>query len=64
MKDGVGPGKVHVMYGMSTFGAAYNLTDLDGTIGFALWGVHDGDMTGESLATGDVNGDTYPGAHP
>ena len=56
-----GPGEVYVVYGGAT-GADLVLdrSTLDGTRGFALTGIANGDMLGLSVSSaGDVNGDGY-----
>ena len=56
-----GPGEVYVVYGGAT-GADLVLdrSTLDGTRGFALTGIANGDMLGQSVSSaGDVNGDGY-----
>ena len=54
-----GSGESYVIFGSSTgFAASLDLTDLDGTNGFALNGVNAGDNSGISVSSaGDVNGD-------
>ena len=56
-----GPGEAYVVYGGAT-GADLTLdrSTLDGTRGFALTGIADGDALGFSVSSaGDVNGDGY-----
>ena len=56
-----GPGEAYVVYGGAT-GADLTLdrSTLDGTRGFALTGIANGDTLGDSVSSaGDVNGDGY-----
>ena len=66
---GSNSGASYVVFGKASgFGANLNLSALDGTNGFQLWGVAAGDESGFSVSTaGDVNGDGFAdlliGAH-
>jgi len=56
---GVGPGRVHVIYGTTSgFSATLDVQDLDGSNGFTFIGEQALDFAGFSVASaGDVNGD-------
>ena len=64
--DGAAPntpysGASYVVFGRATgFGSAINLSTLNGSTGFRLNGIDNGDLSGFSVsAAGDVNGDGY-----
>lgn len=51
-------GTVYVVFGQKTFPSKFNLTSLNGTNGFRIEGIADGDNAGRSVAAAqDVNGD-------
>ena len=54
-------GETYVIFGKAgNFGPAFELSTLaagDGTDGFVLHGIADGDLSGRSIAAGDINGD-------
>lgn len=51
-------GTTFVLFGRPTFSAKVNLSDLNGTTGFRIEGISQGDNAGRSAApAGDVNGD-------
>ncbi|MES3009048.1 MAG: Ig-like domain-containing protein [Pseudomonadota bacterium] len=53
-------GAVFVLFGSSNLNTSITLQDLDGTNGFRLQGLEDGDELGFSVSdAGDVNGDGY-----
>ncbi|MEP2610380.1 MAG: putative Ig domain-containing protein, partial [Cyclobacteriaceae bacterium] len=54
-----GAGEVFVVFGKtSSFGVSFDLSTLDGTDGFVINGIDDGDYTANSISgAGDVNGD-------
>lgn len=58
---GRNPGESYVVFGQAgRFGPSLELSSLDGTNGFVLRGIDDGDFSGWSLSgAGDVNGDGF-----
>src|SRR5262245_53126132 len=54
-------GQSYVVFGKSSgFAATLNLSNLDGTNGFALKGINDVDHSGKAVAgAGDINGDGF-----
>lgn len=57
---GSGCGSAFLIYGKGNLGPAVDVTLLDGTNGFAINGVGDGDRAGVSVGgAGDVNGDGF-----
>jgi len=51
-------GKTYVVYGGANFSSVLELSDLDGTNGFALNGINEGDRSGRSVSrAGDMNND-------
>ncbi len=56
--NGESSGQSYVIFGKNNFGAAINLSDIDGTNGFIINGNLEGDNLGNSVSgAGDVNGD-------
>ncbi|MFY0682874.1 MAG: FG-GAP repeat protein, partial [Thalassovita sp.] len=57
--NGVSSGESYVVFGKTTgFGASFELSVLDGTNGFVINGIDEGDYSGTSVSSaGDVNGD-------
>jgi len=53
-------GQSYVVFGNSGFGAGLDLSTLNGSNGFAINGIAEGDDSGESVSSaGDVNGDGF-----
>jgi len=53
-------GATYVIYGAASgFASTLDIANLDGSNGFTLVGLNDGDQVGSSLSTADVNGDGY-----
>ena len=52
-------GQSYVLFGGPTFGEFLDLNELDGSNGFTLYGIGEGDRTGRSVSAGDVNGDGF-----
>ena len=54
-------GQSYVVFGSNSgFGASFNLSTLDGSNGFAINGIAEGDQSGKSVSSaGDVNGDGF-----
>ena len=51
-------GQGYVLYGSKNpFPASFNLTSLDGTNGFAVNGINNGDSFGSAISSGDINDD-------
>lgn len=51
-------GETYVVFGKSTaFTSTVGLSSLDGSTGFVLLGINDGDQSGYSVSSGDINGD-------
>jgi hypothetical protein len=61
--NGSSSGETYVLFGKSSdFGPSFELSTLaggDGTDGFVLRGVSAGDLSGRSIAAGDLNGDGF-----
>ncbi len=58
--NGSNAGETYVIFGSSAnFSSSFDLTDLDGSDGFVIAGIADGDQAGRSVASGDINGDGY-----
>jgi hypothetical protein len=60
-RNGDNSGQSYIVFGKSGgFGASLNLSTLDGTNGFALNGIYNGNFLGYSVSSaGDVNGDGF-----
>jgi hypothetical protein len=56
-----GAGQSYVVFGSNSgFGASFNLSTLNGSNGFAINGIAEGDWSGSSVSSaGDVNGDGF-----
>ena len=53
-------GQSYVVFGNSGFGAGLDLSTLNGSNGFAINGIAEGDLSGRSVSSaGDVNGDGF-----
>ncbi|ACC80158.1 beta strand repeat-containing protein [Nostoc punctiforme] len=54
-------GESYVVFGSSNkFGASFNLSSLNGSNGFVINGIDDGDFSGRSVSSaGDINGDGF-----
>ncbi|MBD2245217.1 FG-GAP repeat protein [Nostoc sp. FACHB-888] len=54
-------GKSYVVFGNSSgFGASFNLSSLNGSNGFVINGIDEGDSSGDSVSSaGDINGDGF-----
>ncbi|RNC83737.1 MAG: T9SS C-terminal target domain-containing protein [Balneola sp.] len=56
--NGNNSGSTYVVFGQSTaFASSIELSGLDGSTGFAVYGIDAQDRSGYGVATGDVNGD-------
>ncbi len=56
--NGSRSGEIYVVFGTSTpFASSVKLDTLDGSSGFILHGIDGGDISGFSVASGDINGD-------
>ena len=52
-------GQTYVVFGKTTaFSSDIELSSLNGTTGFTLRGITEGDFTGRAVSAGDINGDT------
>ncbi|MEH2285750.1 MAG: Ig-like domain-containing protein, partial [Nostoc sp.] len=56
-----GAGESYVVFGSNSgFGASFNLSSLNGSNGFVINGINDGDSSGDSVSSaGDINGDGF-----
>ncbi|ACC83215.1 beta strand repeat-containing protein [Nostoc punctiforme] len=53
-------GESYVVFGGSSFGASLNLSNLNGSNGFVINGIDEGDNSGSSVSSvGDINGDGF-----
>ncbi|AUB37794.1 Ca2+-binding protein, RTX toxin-related [Nostoc flagelliforme CCNUN1] len=54
-------GESYVVFGSNSgFGASFNLSSLDGSNGFVINGINEGDFSGSSVSNaGDINGDGF-----
>ncbi|MEQ9264548.1 MAG: T9SS type A sorting domain-containing protein [Balneolaceae bacterium] len=50
-------GQVYVVFGSSSYASSIELSSLNGTNGFAINGTDANDYIGQTIATGDINGD-------
>ncbi len=58
--NGNSSGETYVVFGQNTaFASSIDLSGLDGSTGFTLNGVSENDRSGQALAAGDINSDSY-----